>query len=172
MPQASHQEHCHVERSEAESKHLRLPFGARPGNFRLGGDCPEAYLVTRLYRHIGMAAPGADFRRDRGATNDGYWLSPSEERRGDRQNRPRPFGLRGKLAHASFHPNTQMRVLGARICRPRSWSHQSLRTPPHLHPTNEDLFVGTPELKPIFSRNAVHPYMAIQPSTWAPGNDP
>ena len=56
--------------------------------------------LPRLYRHIGMAAPGADFRRDRGATNDGYWLSPSEERRGDRQNRPRPFGLRGKLAHA------------------------------------------------------------------------
>jgi len=42
----------------------------------------------------GAGGAGSRFFRVQGATSDGYRVSPSEEQRGNRENRPRPEGLR------------------------------------------------------------------------------
>ena len=73
----------------------------------------------------------------------------SDERRRDRENPPRPFGLRRKSGHTSLSPST----LGS----PKPSGSAS--SPPHgPRPVR-----GGPGSGPIFSRNAVRPIRVSRP---------
>jgi len=89
---------------------------------------------------------GSQFFSDRGARSDEYGVSSSDKGRRNEENWPQPSG---------FHPNAQssragdpgLRRKSAILrCHPRLWSRHSLRIPPRLHPTDEDLSVGAPVL--------------------------
>ena len=76
-------------------------------------------------------------------------MSASDERQRNRENWPRPYGLRRKSGHALFHPNTQERVLGTPV-----FSHLTLEPPKPAGSASPD---------PIFARNAIRPNRVNRP---------
>ena len=66
----------------------------------------EAGLLLGSVHATGVVAPGANFLRVPGARSDAYRVSASDEQQRNRENWPRPFGLRRKSGHTSFSPST------------------------------------------------------------------
>jgi hypothetical protein len=93
--------------------------------------------LTRLYRHIEVGDAGSQFFRGQEARSDGYRVSPSDERRRDRENWPQPFGLRRKSGHTSLSAST-------------------------LEPPKPSASASS---GPIFARQRTHFYMSIRPRT-------
>ena len=72
-------------------------------HIRAKGKAPEALEPVINYR---VGGDGSQFFRVLGARRDAYRVSASDERRRNRENWPRPFGLRRKAGHTSFSPST------------------------------------------------------------------
>ena len=104
----------------------------------------------RLYRRIEARDAGSQFFRDQEERSDGYRVSPSDERRGDRENWPQPCGLRRKSAHTSFSSSA---------LEPTKPSDSAPGVP-----ADRPSSMGWLSSEPIFAQQRTHLYMSIQPS--------
>src|SRR6266567_9496783 len=84
--------------------------------------------IGRACSHYWGGGAGSQFFRVQGVRSDAYRVSASDDRRGNRENWPRPEGLRRKSVHTSFSPLTV--------------------DPPQPS--------GSASSGPIFARNAIH----------------